>query len=95
MNSIGTHSFTIDCTKYYSIAIPLAQQEFREFMIVCPNCKSTTVFLLRIDSDWCSGLGDYYPINDRTEYTEKEWNMDASDRPDIEVYHCRTCGHIW
>ena len=40
-------------------------------------------------------LGDYYPINDRTEYTEKEWNMDASDRPDIEVYHCRTCGHIW
>ena len=64
-------------------------------MIVCPNCKSTTVFLLRIDSVWCAGLGDSYPINDRTEYTEKEWNMDASDRPDIEVYHCRTCGHIW
>lgn len=64
-------------------------------MVICPNCNSTNIFLLRIDSDWCSGLGDYYPINDRTEYTKKEWNMDASDRPDIEVYHCRSCGHMW
>ena len=44
-------------------------------MTVCPKCKSTTVFLLRFDSDWCCGLGDYYPVNDRTEYTEKEWGI--------------------
>lgn len=36
-------------------------------MIACPICKSTTVFLLRIDADWHSGLGDYYPVNERAE----------------------------
>lgn len=56
---------------------------------------SNKVFRLRIDSDWNSGMGDYYPVNSRSEYTENEWNMDASDRPDISVYHCRSCDHMW
>ena len=64
-------------------------------MTVCPKCSSTTVFMLRIDSDWNTGLGDYSPVNERTEYTEEEWNMDACDRLDIELYHCRSCGHMW
>lgn len=63
--------------------------------VVCPVCRSTRVFRLRIDSDWNSGMGDYYPVNSRSEYTENEWNMDASDRPDISVYHCRSCDHMW
>lgn len=64
-------------------------------MTVCPKCKSTIVFLLRIDSDWHPGLGEYNPANNRTEYTAEEWEMDGFDRPDIEVFHCRSCGHIW
>lgn len=63
--------------------------------VKCPNCGSTTIFRLRIDSDWGVGIGDYEPVNDRTEYTEKEWNMDACDRPDIELFHCRTCHNMW
>lgn len=63
--------------------------------VKCPNCGSTTIFRLRIDSDWGVGIGDYEPVNDRTEYTEKEWNMDACDRPDIELLHCRTCHNMW
>ncbi len=64
-------------------------------MTVCPKCHSTTVFVFRIDKDWAAGAGDYHAVNERTEYTEREWNMDAFDRPDIELYHCRSCGHMW
>lgn len=63
--------------------------------IRCPECRSTRVFMLRIDSDWETGLGEYYPVNYKDEYTAEELNMDACDRPDIEVFHCRECGHIW
>lgn len=61
----------------------------------CPKCGSTKVFLLRIDSDWGVGIGNYEPVNPKSEYTDKEWKMDAEDRPDIEVYHCRSCQHMW
>ena len=61
----------------------------------CPRCGGHKVFLIRIDSDWGYGIGDYTPVNDREFYTDEEWEMDACDRPDIEVFHCRECQHIW
>lgn len=64
-------------------------------MIKCPHCESTAVFRLRIDSDWETGLGEYYPVNPCSEYTGAQLKLDATDRPDIEVYHCRQCNHIW
>lgn len=64
-------------------------------MTICPSCKSTNVFFLRIDSNWAPGVGDYYPVNNKEEYTEEEWEMDAYDRPDIEMYHCRSCWRTW
>lgn len=64
-------------------------------MVQCPDCGSTKVFRLRIDSDWSYGAGDYEPVNERSEYTEEEWNMDACDRPDIELFHCRDCHRMW
>lgn len=41
-------------------------------MCKCPNCGSRKVFRLRIDSDWGYGVGDYEPMNDRSEYTDEE-----------------------
>ena len=64
-------------------------------MIKCPHCGSTAVFRLRIDSDWGAGIGNYEPVNSKSEYTDEEWEMDADNRPDIEVYHCRRCKKIW
>ena len=63
--------------------------------MVCPNCNSRKIFNLRIDSDWFYGGGDYTPVNDKEDYTEEEWNFDASERPDIDLYHCRKCGLLW
>ena len=64
-------------------------------MTKCPQCGSTKVFRYRLDSDWAHGIGDYYPVNDRAEYTSREWDMNASDAPDIEIYHCLYCDHLW
>ena len=64
-------------------------------MITCPKCGSTKVFRFRMDSDWAYGIGNYEPVNGRTEYTDKEWGMGACDRPDIEVFHCRHCDTVW
>lgn len=61
----------------------------------CPDCGGTKVFFLRIDSDWCYGLGEYYPVNNKEEYTEEEFEMDACSRPDIELFHCRSCHKLW
>jgi len=62
---------------------------------VCPKCGSTKIFKFRLDSDWCAGAGDYTPENDKSEYTAEEWTMDALDRPDIDIFHCRNCDFIW
>lgn len=64
-------------------------------MTICPTCGSKKVFHFRLDSDWANGLGDYEPVNDRSEYTDAEWEMDATDRPDIDVFHCLQCDNIW
>ena len=64
-------------------------------MVTCPDCGSAKVFMFRLDSDWFYGGGDYWPVNDKSEYTDEEWNMDACDRPDIELYHCRKCRKLW
>lgn len=63
--------------------------------MVCKNCGSKRVFVLRIDSDWGYGIGDYYPINEKEHYDPKETELDATDRPDIDLYHCRACGALW
>ena len=59
--------------------------------IRCPQCESKKIFYLRIDSDWAAGVGEYHPINDRSEYTDEEWVKTALDRPDIELFHCPKC----
>ena len=64
-------------------------------MVRCPKCQSPKVFRLRIDSDWGVGMGEYEPVNDRSEYTDKELEMDALDRPDIELFHCLECHEMW
>lgn len=58
----------------------------------CPFCGSKRVFALRIDSDWGSGIGDYYPVNPINNYDDSD--IDA-ERDDISVYHCRKCGRYW
>lgn len=63
--------------------------------MVCKNCGSKRVFALRIDSDWGYGIGDYYPVNEPENYDPKELKFDATDRPDIDLYHCRACGALW
>ncbi len=64
-------------------------------MVRCPKCQSPKVFRLRIDSDWGVGIGEYEPVNDRSEYTDKELEMDALDRPDIELFHCLEYHEMW
>ena len=64
-------------------------------MQICPKCGSKRIFHLRIDSDWCSGMGTYEPINDKENYTETEWEYDAYERPDIDLFHCRNCQILW
>lgn len=61
----------------------------------CFNCGSKKVFRLRIDSDWGYGVGTYEPVNEKDNYTEDEWNYDACDRPDIELFHCLDCDVLW
>ncbi len=63
-------------------------------MVICPKCGNLKVFRFRLDSDWAYGMGDYSPANDRAHYSDKERNMGACDRPDIDVFHCRQCGAI-
>ncbi len=64
-------------------------------MVICQKCGSSKVFRFRLDSDWAYGMGDYSPANERAHYTDKEWDMDACNRPDIDVFHCRQCDAIW
>lgn len=59
---------------------------------VCPYCGSKRIFHFRLDSDWGSGIGDYYPVNEQSEYVDDD--VDA-ERPDIEILHCRNCGGVW
>jgi len=67
--------------------------KYRE--LKCPYCGSHKIFQFRLDSDWAYGSGDYNHINDDKYYTEEELNYDSFDRPDIEVYHCGDCGHLF
>jgi len=73
--------------------------QFRPYRPVhkCPFCDSKRLFRLRLDSDWASGVGDYYPLpsNDESLYTEEELKYDSFDRPDINVYHCLDCDRIF
>lgn len=67
--------------------------QYRE--LKCPYCGSHKLFKFQLDSDWASGAGDYNPVNDDKYYTEEELNYDSFDRPDIEVYHCADCNHLF
>ena len=67
--------------------------KYRE--LKCPYCGSHKIFQFRLDSDWAYGSGDYNHVNDHKYYTEEELNYDSFDRPDIDVYHCGDCGHIF
>jgi hypothetical protein len=60
----------------------------------CSKCNSVKVFRLRIDSDYTSS-GYYEPVNDDENYTEEELAYDGSDKPDIDLLCCDTCGHMW
>lgn len=67
-------------------------------VIKCPCCNSARVFELRIDSDWGGGIGNYFPVNDKdedNEYTKEDLELDSFDRPDIDLYHCLNCDHMW
>lgn len=61
----------------------------------CPKCCSARIFRLRIDSDWFYGAGDYYAVNSKECYPEKEYEYDATERPDVDLCHCRACGYMW
>lgn len=63
--------------------------------IRCPYCNSARIFSLRIDSDWGSGIGNYYPKNDESEYTENDLKLDSYERPDINLYHCLKCDRMF
>lgn len=64
-------------------------------VIRCPSCSSSRIFELRIDSDWGSGNGKYCPVNDDNEYSKEDLELDSYDRPDIDLFHCLQCGHMW
>ena len=61
----------------------------------CPKCDSSRIFSLRIDCDWGGPIGNYYPVNDPAEYTQEDLMLDCFDRPDVWVYHCLNCDHMW
>lgn len=62
---------------------------------VCPNCNSAEIFRLCIDLDWENGLSFYEPVNDKSKYTENQWKIDVCYIPDIELFHCLECNHMW
>lgn len=70
-------------------------------MIICPKCGSNRIFKFRLDSDWASEAGDYEPVNIYDEdknkdiYTKEEMKYDSFDRPDIEIFHCLNCQHLF
>lgn len=57
----------------------------------CPKCKSKKVFRYRLDSDWSRDVY-YKPANDEELYSENELK---SSVPDIDVYHCLNCSHLF
>lgn len=59
---------------------------------LCPNCDSTQIAKFRLDSDWATGAGDFWPINNDSEYTKEQLeDFDKSHRPDVEVLICLNC----
>lgn len=64
-------------------------------MVICPKCGSKKVFNIRIYWGYDYAIGDYAPANDRSQYTDKEWNMCAISKPEIDVFRCIRCNTIW
>lgn len=64
-------------------------------VVSCPYCGSNKIFLIRIDSDWCRGIGDYSRVNDDIYYAKEELKYDSYDRPDIGLYHCLDCDKMF
>ena len=62
--------------------------------VICPKCQSKRIFKYRLDSDWTMA-GDYYPMNSDEFYSKEELNYDSYDKPDIEIYHCLDCKHLF
>lgn len=61
-------------------------------MIKCPICESTQIARYRLDSDWATGAGDFFPVNPDSEYTEEQHkDFDRSERPDFEFNYCLQC----
>lgn len=62
----------------------------------CIYCNSTQVARFRLDSDWATGAGDFYPVNDDSEYTEEQLtDFHKSWRPDIECLYCLSCSQVF
>lgn len=60
--------------------------------VYCPYCRSMTVYRFRLGSDW-GGNPEYEKVNKDVSY--EEYEAVCGERPDMEVYHCRRCGHIF
>ncbi|AFA44727.1 hypothetical protein DIDNDMLP_00366 [Klebsiella phage KP13-7] len=61
----------------------------------CSCCGSTQIARFRLDSDWAVGCGDFYPVNDDSEYTEEQLkDFDNSWRPDFEFLYCLNCNSV-
>lgn len=87
----------IEDLKQYTSNSLKTLKELRKYQqeITCPICGSKKVFKFRLDSDWGSGSGDYSTVNGNEHYTEEELEYDGFDRPDIVVYHCGDCDHLF
>ena len=80
------------------------EDKFIKFLQIyeeCPKCGNNKIFHFRLDSDWASGAGDYDAVNVNGEdggkniYTKEELEYDSYDRPDIDIFYCRACGHLF
>ena len=60
--------------------------------ICCPYCRSLAVYRFRLGADW-GGNPEYVKANEDVFY--EEYEAVAGERPDLEIYHCRRCDHIF
>lgn len=60
--------------------------------IICPYCRYKAVYRFCLGSDW-GGNPEYEKANDSPDY--EGFEIAQGERPDIEIYHCRRCDHIF
>lgn len=93
--TMGFLIFIVGIVAIFVLCNPNIPSERGENMKTCPKCGSTHIFKYRLDSDWFEGAGDYEMVNPESEYTPEEQKMDAFERPDLSLFHCRSCDAIW